>query len=216
MTGDADEDWSSGNDLKTQSDESSKEDVKKEDPKTKTTANQKSNEAISTRQINALQSAGQRKLLDLIDKLRRAGLSGILQLPQIVVCGDQSSGKSSVLEAITGINFPRKENLCTRFATQFILRRDAQESVSTKIIPDSTRSEEEKNRLSSFMGSLTDLTQLPELIDAASAAMGLSDIGDGTSEATAFSKDVLSIEICGPDRPQLWVNTYVLALNVSN
>ncbi len=30
------------------------------------------------------------------------------------VCEDQLSGKSSVLEAITEIPFPRKENLCTR------------------------------------------------------------------------------------------------------
>ena len=74
--------------------------------------------AITTSSLKALQSADQRKVMDIVDKLRRTGLSGIVELPQLVVCGDQSSGKSSVLEAITEIPFPRKENLCTRFATE--------------------------------------------------------------------------------------------------
>lgn len=74
--------------------------------------------AVTTNSLKALQSADQRKVMDIVDKLRRTGLSGIVELPQLVVCGDQSSGKSSVLEAITEIPFPRKENLCTRFATE--------------------------------------------------------------------------------------------------
>jgi hypothetical protein len=75
-------------------------------------------EAVTTSSLQALQSADQRKVLDIVDKLRRTGLNGVVELPQLVVCGDQSSGKSSVLEAITEIPFPRKENLCTRFATE--------------------------------------------------------------------------------------------------
>jgi hypothetical protein len=74
--------------------------------------------AVTTHSLQALQSADQRKVMDIVDKLRRTGLSGVVELPQLVVCGDQSSGKSSVLEAITEIPFPRKENLCTRFATE--------------------------------------------------------------------------------------------------
>jgi serine/threonine protein kinase len=41
-----------------------------------------------------------------------------LYLPQIVACGDQSSGKSSVLDAITGLTFPKNLVTCTRFATE--------------------------------------------------------------------------------------------------
>jgi GTPase SAR1 family protein len=78
-------------------------------------------DAVTTSSLQALQSTDQRKVMDIVDKLRRTGLSGIVELPQLVVCGDQSSGKSSVLEAITEIPFPRKENLCTRFATEVCL-----------------------------------------------------------------------------------------------
>ena len=47
---------------------------------------------ITTSSLEALQSDGQRKILDIVDDLRRQGLSGIVELPQLVVCGDQSSG----------------------------------------------------------------------------------------------------------------------------
>ncbi|MFQ6649013.1 hypothetical protein Gotur_022207 [Gossypium turneri] len=37
-----------------------------------------------------------------------------IQLPTIVVVGDQSSGKSSVLESLAGVNLPRSQGICTR------------------------------------------------------------------------------------------------------
>jgi GTPase SAR1 family protein len=37
-----------------------------------------------------------------------------IQLPTIVVVGDQSSGKSSVLESLAGINLPQGQGICTR------------------------------------------------------------------------------------------------------
>lgn len=40
---------------------------------------------MTTASIEALQSSEQRELMDLVDRLRRAGLSTFLQLPQIVV-----------------------------------------------------------------------------------------------------------------------------------
>lgn len=86
-------------------------------PKTPVTPMPVDPDAVTTSSLQALQSADQRRVMDIVDKLRRTGLSGVVELPQLIVCGDQSSGKSSVLEAITEIPFPRKENLCTRFAT---------------------------------------------------------------------------------------------------
>jgi hypothetical protein len=58
-------------------------------------------DGVTTGSLEALQSAEQREILDIVDQLRRQGLSGVVGLPQLVVCGDQSSGKSSVLEAVS-------------------------------------------------------------------------------------------------------------------
>ncbi|CDP19972.1 unnamed protein product [Coffea canephora] len=56
-----------------------------------------------------------RPLLDCVDRLRSLKVmqEGI-QLPTIVVVGDQSSGKSSVLESLAGISLPRGQGICTR------------------------------------------------------------------------------------------------------
>jgi hypothetical protein len=150
----------------------------------------------TTNSLEALQSDEQRGLMDLVDRLRRNGLSSFLQLPQIVVCGDQSSGKSSVLEAITEIPFPRKENLCTRFATEISMRRDIEDKISCKINPDDTRPEHEQRKLRAFNETIENFNDLPDIIDSATELMGLD-------ASKAFSRDVLSIEICGPGRPQL-------------
>jgi hypothetical protein len=53
-------------------------------------------DSITTSSLEALQGDGQRKILDIVDDLRRQGLSGIVELPQLVVCGDQSSGKCTI------------------------------------------------------------------------------------------------------------------------
>lgn len=52
-----------------------------------------------------------RPWLDLVDELRAHGISQDLPLPQIAVMGDQSCGKSSVLE-VSGINSPSSTIAC--------------------------------------------------------------------------------------------------------
>ncbi|KAI0616786.1 GTP-binding protein [Pyrenophora tritici-repentis] len=156
--------------------------------------------SVTTDSLEALQSNEQRKVLDIVDHLRRQGLNGIVKLPQLVVCGDQSSGKSSVLEAITEIPFPRNENLCTRFATEIILRRHNTSAISTRINPDKSRSEAEQQELREFTRTISDFTQLPDIIAEATKAMGLEEVGQTNK---AFARDVLTVEISGPSRPQL-------------
>ncbi|KAH7683445.1 Dynamin GTPase protein [Dioscorea alata] len=66
-----------------------------------------------------------RPLLDAVDRLRNLKVmqEGI-QLPTIVVVGDQSSGKSSVLESLAGISLPRGQGICTRVPLIMRLKRD--------------------------------------------------------------------------------------------
>ncbi|KAJ5160329.1 P-loop containing nucleoside triphosphate hydrolase protein [Penicillium canariense] len=151
--------------------------------------------------MHQLQSQ-QSKLLDKIDELRTIGVGGLVELPQLIVCGNQSSGKSSVLEAISRVRFPTKSTLCTRFATEVILRRKPQKKVKISIEPgDSRTDEQERKKLQSFTSEVfSDGNDLPDLIDQAKAYMG---IGDDDPHLAGFSDDVLKVEISGPDKPEL-------------
>ncbi|KAG0371665.1 hypothetical protein BGX24_001353 [Mortierella sp. AD032] len=71
--------------------------------------------------------------VDKINRIRSYGLSKMITIPQIAILGDQSSGKSSVLEAITKLSFPRNIETCTRFATQVSLRQDDTPQMSASI-----------------------------------------------------------------------------------
>ena len=155
-----------------------------------------------TSSLKDLQTEEQRRILDTVAQVRKCGLESILSLPQLVVCGDQSAGKSSVLEALTEIPFPRNDNLCTRFATEIILRRANTNSLTIKIIPDPKRPTEEQTPFKAFKKSITNFDELPRIMNA---AMDIMDIGAGASgpKSRAFARDVLSIEIEGPSRPQL-------------
>ncbi len=73
--------------------------------------------------------------MNMIDQLRSLGVQQYIALPQLVVVGDQSSGKSSVLEAIMEIPLPRSSGLCTRFATMITFRRHPKINVDISIIP---------------------------------------------------------------------------------
>jgi phage gp29-like protein len=106
-----------------------------------------------------------------------------------------------VLEAITEIPFPRKENLCTRFATEIILRRAPAATISITITPDKNRQKQEQTKLKAFSKTIKDFSQLPDVIEDATQVMGLGRVGEINSRA--FSRDVLSVDISGPDRPQL-------------
>ena len=56
-----------------------------------------------------------RKLINLVDQLRDCGVQEYIQLPRIASLGTQSSGKSSVLESIVGLDFlPRGDGVVTR------------------------------------------------------------------------------------------------------
>lgn len=145
----------------------------------------------------SLQSKGHGDLLNIIDSLRSQGISRYIDLPQLIVCGDQSSGKSSVLEAVSGIRFPTKDNLCTRFATELILRRGPDTSASVAIVPSADRSDSEKTKLLRFQHEIVQLDQFEDLVNDAKETMGL----DG--DAKAFSNDILRVEVSGPSQPHL-------------
>lgn len=142
------------------------------------------------------QSKDHRDLLDIIDQLRSQGFSRYVDLPEIIVCGDQSAGKSSVLEAISGMSFPTKDSLCTRFATELILRRHPTPSVKISITPGDDRLQEEKNILSDWHPKVDLANGLEAVIEEAKSVMGLSI-------SKVFCNDILRVELSGPAQPHL-------------
>ena len=77
------------------------------------------------------------KLIPLVMKLQDAfnaiDTSGQVELPQIVVVGGQSTGKSSVLESIVGKDFlPRGNGIVTRCPLVLQLRRIDENRVNSK------------------------------------------------------------------------------------
>jgi GTPase SAR1 family protein len=150
---------------------------------------------------SSLDTAGlateQRGLLDLIDKLQFCQLDNV-KLPQIVVVGDQSAGKSSVLEALTGTPFPRDAGACTRFATEIRMRRTKEARLSVTIIPDKNRPFEEQNRLRQFGGDVNGDTSFESLMRTA-----VDQIAPKHIPGRFAARDVLVVEKTGPDMPLL-------------
>ncbi|OAQ59617.1 interferon-induced GTP-binding protein Mx [Pochonia chlamydosporia 170] len=139
----------------------------------------------------------QRGLLDFIDKLQYAQLDNV-KLPQIVVVGDQSAGKSSVLEAISGTPFPRDAGACTRFATEIRLRRAKETTLRVTIIPDKSRPINEQTALSQFGGRVSGDTPFETMMREATALIAPKEI-----PGRFAARDILVVEKSGPEMPLL-------------
>ena len=101
-----------------------------------------------------------RPWLDKIDRVKQVLDKGTFKiefnLPIIVVIGDQSSGKSSVLESISRITLPKGEGMVTRCPLVMQLRNTAEEECA-KIWAESERQEDAKS---------VDLSDIATEIDA--------------------------------------------------
>jgi len=83
-------------------------------------------ETVSTEPSNSIDHEVPPDLIDLslLSVLRDAGVGTDIDLPRIAVIGKQSSGKSSVIESLTGIELPRAAGTCTRCPIEVTIQRD--------------------------------------------------------------------------------------------
>jgi GTPase SAR1 family protein len=51
---------------------------------------------------------------ETLGQLQQLGVSHDVSLPELVLVGDQSSGKSTLMSGLAGINLPRSDGVCTR------------------------------------------------------------------------------------------------------
>uniref|UniRef100_A0A3P9DM57 Interferon-induced GTP-binding protein Mx n=1 Tax=Maylandia zebra TaxID=106582 RepID=A0A3P9DM57_9CICH len=125
-----------------------------------------------------------RPLIDLIDSLRSLGVEKDLALPAIAVIGDQSSGKSSVLEALSGVALPRGSGIVTRCPLELKMTKTKEgEAWYGKI---SYRDFEEK-------------IKEPALVEKMIREAQLKLIGN----EMGISSELISLEIASPDVPDL-------------
>ncbi|QPC74672.1 hypothetical protein HYE68_005424 [Fusarium pseudograminearum] len=127
-------------------------------------------------------------LHNISDGLSACGVGKIVNLPQIIVVGEQSAGKSSVLEAISHIRFPVDGTLCTRFATELILHHANETRIDASV-----RFADKTKPAKAFQRNKFHEDDLPDIIREAKEHMGISQDGND------FSKDVLRLEIEGPN-----------------
>jgi GTPase SAR1 family protein len=65
--------------------------------------------------------------MNLVKKLRAVGAQALVDLPRIAVIGNQSAGKSSLVEAISGIKVPRDAGTCTRCPMECTLSQSSRD-----------------------------------------------------------------------------------------
>ncbi|XP_047652907.1 interferon-induced GTP-binding protein Mx2 isoform X2 [Phacochoerus africanus] len=123
-----------------------------------------------------------RPCIDLIDSLRALGVEQDLALPTIAVIGDQSSGKSSVLEALSGVPLPRGSGIITRCPLALRLKK--------KECPWQGRISYRKVEL-----QLQDPSQVEREIRKAQDAIAGSGVG--------ISHELISLEVTSPEVPDL-------------
>ncbi|KAI1776537.1 hypothetical protein F4818DRAFT_457363 [Hypoxylon cercidicola] len=149
-------------------------------------------EAVSL-DLSALEQIhdGQEDIIGIISDLAEYGM--YIHLPCIAVIGDRSSGKSSVLEAITGLRFSVKDG-GTRFAIELHLRPnpyDQEVKVNVRIqSSDASKQEEYSVDKNLFYDN-----GISGIVDAAEKKIH--------NEGAYLSEDVLIIDICGPWIPHL-------------
>lgn len=162
--------------------------------------------------LEQLQTPEQRVLMDTIDELRCQGLGhhGI-DLPQLIVCGDQSCGKSSLLEGLTRLRFPTGPGITTAFATEVVLRRGLEVEITIELIPSKHRSVAQCREFANFKRSFSSSEEFTfqSLHHQARLLMSgkkeILNIGIEQETKAEFFEDRLRVSHSGPDMPSFTI-----------
>ncbi|EMC98468.1 hypothetical protein BAUCODRAFT_32513 [Baudoinia panamericana UAMH 10762] len=124
-----------------------------------------------------------RKMIEIRSLLQTIGQSESLTLPSIVVVGSQSSGKSSVLEAIVGHEFlPKGSNMVTRRPIELTLVNTPKAHAEYGEFP------------ALGLGKITDFSQIQKT---------LTDLNLAVPEKDCVSDDPIQLRIYSPHVPDL-------------
>ncbi|KAH9884397.1 P-loop containing nucleoside triphosphate hydrolase protein [Cubamyces lactineus] len=163
-----------------------------------------------------------KELHDFIKSIRAEGAQSDLNLPRVVVVGNQSAGKSSLVEAISEIKVPRDAGTCTRCPMELRLSSSAPDepwSCQVFIRWEPSALDGRPAGEVPFGKPLTSETQddIELVLRRAQAAVlnpqiGFEHVLTRTPEELSslmtqapyrFSKNVVCVDISGPDLPDL-------------
>ncbi|WVF70826.1 hypothetical protein IAT40_005620 [Kwoniella sp. CBS 6097] len=132
-----------------------------------------------------------RKLIEIRSVLLSVDQSEALKLPSIVVIGSQSSGKSSVLEAIVGHEFlPKGDNMVTRRPIELTLIHTPANAPSSSTTP-------------AEYGVFPNMPGMGKITSFATIQKTLTDLNLSVPPEMAVSDDPIHLQIHSPHVPDL-------------
>ncbi|KAI3605474.1 hypothetical protein WG66_005886 [Moniliophthora roreri] len=152
-----------------------------------------------------------RRMLDMVNHLHDTGVQVDIDLPQIAVIGNQSAGKSSLIEAISGITLPRASGTCTRCPTEIRLKHSNEPwecRVSLRFISDSSGQKLGQALVEPFGDVIRDKREVEDRIRRAQRAIlnpnidhlrFLTEDDINNTKTDTFSANCIALEIAGPD-----------------
>ncbi|KAG1745129.1 P-loop containing nucleoside triphosphate hydrolase protein, partial [Suillus paluster] len=158
-----------------------------------------------------------RELMEMMADLRSMGADALIDIPSVVVIGGQSAGKSSLVEAVSGINVPRDSGTCTRCPMECSMSSHATSwscTITLRIYPDNGR-DLEKPITVSFGQTITDRREVEVWLRRAQAAILNPNIPSSSFHTKTieelrnarntlkFSRNVVCVSIEDPDATDL-------------
>ncbi|WZH47199.1 RBTMx2-like protein [Fusarium acuminatum] len=159
---------------------------------------------------NNKDEAGDSKIVveDPFDNERRQILFNAINQLQLVVVGEQSAGKSSLLKSLTGIPFPVKSGIGTHFPIRIVSRRTAQGSserfhIDVEKAPNDVEGlEHADQKAENYVlkgDTLTMSMSEAALQDLSENHIGIRK-GSGQQKKN-FVADIVRVDLSGPNRP---------------
>ncbi|TFY57803.1 hypothetical protein EVJ58_g6800 [Rhodofomes roseus] len=157
-----------------------------------------------------------REVYALLKDLKELGAQSNIRIPRIAVIGAQSTGKSSLVEAVTGINVPRDSGTCTRCPMECTISTaapDWQCQISLQYDPDG------QTRREPFSGVLKSKAEVEIWVRRAQTALlsphvprdsfktktyqELKELTASDPQMLKFARDVVVVDINDPQGTDL-------------
>ncbi|KAG1830240.1 P-loop containing nucleoside triphosphate hydrolase protein [Suillus variegatus] len=159
-----------------------------------------------------------RELMKMMADLKSMGAEALIDLPSVVVIGGQSAGKSSLVEAVSGINVPRDSGTCTRCPMECTMSSHATSwscSITLRMNFDSNGKDMAKTVTVPFGRTITDRNEVevwlrraqsailnPNLPSASFHTKTIEELRN-TRNTLKFSRNVVCVSIEDPDATDL-------------